>query len=386
MVITGIGRCHCRNLNPQLNFMQRLRRLNPCWFTILITCSFFSLPAFAAKNSNADYIAYLWGSYHVDYLLDNMKASLYSGENDLIGSLEKANADKIKAIVDQNYVDINAHMKTYMAKQGRSTLLVKSIQWFKTPLGEKLTKLNTIPNSLFVDPEAPIPTKEPEVSRERLQLKKKFEGLMFGPANGFIIGTHEHFMTLQNHTKQPNNRLQPKQLEEQIQLATVKLRNITSQILPFAYYRNYNDLSLEEVTVLLNYLDSDAGRGFTDLLVEAYLDAIKVTEPTALLSLSKMFENELSVLSPYSKAKLSDAQQRELMALLIKEHGKPVVIRAMLEARNGEMTIFYKGEEKEVVGRPNQEYVTLDTLMRDLARSGKDMRDFYKIVQKYSNK
>ena len=365
--------------------MQRLLRLKPHWFTLFITFSFLSSPAVAAKNSNADYIAILWNSYHVDYLLDNIKASLYSGENNLIGGLEKANADKIKAIVDQNYVDINAHMKEYMAKQGRSTLLVKSIQWFKTPLGEKLTKLNTIPNSLFVDPEAGIPTKEPEVSRERLQLKKKFESLMFGPANGFIIGTHEHFMTLQNYTKQPNNRLQPKQLEQQISLATVKLRNITAQILPFTYYRNYNDLSLEEVTVLLNYLDSDAGRGFTDLLLEAYLDAIKVTEPTALLSLSKLFENELSVLSPYSKAKLSDAQQRELMALLIKEHGKPVVIRAMLEARNGEMTIKYKGEDKEVMGRPNQDFVTLDTLMRDLDRSGKDIRDFYKIVQKYIN-
>ena len=365
--------------------MQRLLRLKPHWFTLFITFAFLSSPAVAAKNSNADYIATLWDSYHVDYLLDNIKASLYSGENNLIGGLEKANADKIKAIVDQNYVDINKHMKAYMAKQGRSTLFVKSIQWFKTPLGEKLTKLNTIPNSLFVDPEAGIPTKEPEVSRERLQLKKKFEGLMYGPANGFIIGTHEHFMTLQNYTKQPNNRLQPKQLEQQIQLATVKLRNITAQILPFVYYRNYNDLSLEEVTVLLNYLDSDAGRGFTDLLLEAYLDAIKVTQPTALLSLSKLFENELSVLSPYSKVKLSDAQRRELMALLIKEHGKPVVIRAMLEARNGEMTIKYKGEDKEVMGRPNQDFVTLDTLMRDLDRSGKDIREFYKIVQKYIN-
>ena len=365
--------------------MQRLLRLKPHWFTLFITFSLISSSAVAAQNSNADYIGILWKSYHVDYLLDNIKASLYSGENNLIGGLEKANADKIKGIVDQNYVDINKHMKTYMAKQGRSTLLVKSIQWFKTPLGEKLTKLNTIPNSLFVDPEAGIPTKEPEVSRERLQLKKKFEGLMFGPANGFIIGTHGHFMTLQNYTKQPNNRLQPRQLEQQIQLATVKLRNITAQILPFAYYRNYNDLSLEEITVLLNYLDSDAGRGFTDLLVEAYLDAIKVTQPTALLSLSKLFENELSVLSPYSKAKLSDAQQRELMALLIKEHGKPVVIRAMLEACNGEMTIHYKGENKEVMGRPNQDFVTLDTLMRDLNRCGKDMRDFYKIVQKYLN-
>ena len=353
------------------------------WLCLLISCSLLSTPALTASNSNADYINFLWKSYNVDKLLGNMQSSMYSGENNLIGGLEKENADKIKAIVDRNYADIYKHMNDYMAKNGRSTLLVKSIKWFKTPLGEKLTNLNTIPNSLYVDPEAGIPTKEPEVSRERLGLKKKFEGLMFGPANAFVTGTHAHFMTLQNHAKQPNNRLQPKQLEQQIQLTDVKLRNITSQTLPFAYYRNYNELSLEEVTVLLNYLDSDAGRGFTDLLVEAYLDAIKVTQPSALLSLSKLFENELSVLSPYSKTKLTDAEQRQLMALLIKEHGKAVVIRAMLEARNGEMTIMYKGEDKEVVGRPNQDFVTLDTLMRDLDRSGKDIREFYKIVQKY---
>lgn len=363
--------------------MYLLRQLKLFWLSLFIAFTFVSTPVFSSKNSNTDYMAYLWGSYQVDALLENIKASLYSGENNLIAGLEKTNAEKIKAIVDQNYVDIKKRMQAYMAKSGRSTLLIKSIKWFKTPLGEKLSKLNTIPNSLFVDPEAAIPVKEPEVSRERLELKKKFEGLMFGPANSFIIATNEHFMTLQNHTKQPNNRLQPRQLEQQIQLSNVKLRNITTQTLPHAYFRNYNDLSLEEVTVLLNYLDSDAGRGFTDLLVEAYLNAIKVTQPTALLSLSKLSENELAVLSPHSKAKLSDTEQRQLMALLIKEHSKPVIIRAMLEARNGEMTIMYKGEEKEVVGRPNQEFVTLDTLMRDLDRSGKDIRDFYKIVQKY---
>lgn len=363
--------------------MQHLRHLKSSWFALFISLLLLNTPAVAAKNSNADYVAYLWNSYQVDKLLANMRASLDSGENSLTGGLEQANADKVKAIVDKNYADIKTHMQAYMAQHGRSTLMVKSIQWLKTPLGEKLSKTDILPNSMFADPEAGIPTKEPDVSRERLTLKKKFEGLMFEPLSSFIVSTHEHFMTLQNHTKQPNNRLQPAQLDQQIQLATVKLRNITSQVIPHVYYRNYNELSLEEVTVLLTYLDSDAGRGFTDLLLAAYLDAIKVTQPSALLGLSKLFESELSVLSPYSKTKLTDAQEREMMALLIKEHGKATIIRAMLEARNGEMMIIYKGEEKDVVGRPNQEFVTLDTLMKDLDRSGKDIRQFYQIVQKH---
>jgi len=363
--------------------MQQVKNVKPAWLALCLSVLFLSSPVLAAKNSNADYVAFLWNSYQVDKLLANIRASLDSGNDTLSGGLEKDNADKVKAIVDKNFVDIKNHMQAYMAQHGRSTLLIKSISWFKTPLGEKLTKTDILPNIMFTDPEGGIPVKEPEVSRERMMLKKKFEGVMFETMASFVAGTQQHFMTLQNHTKQPNNRLQPAQLEQQIQLATVKMRNISSQTIPFVFYRNFNELSLEELTVLLLYLDSDAGRGFTDLLLGAYLDAIKATQPTALLAMSKLFESELSVLSPYSKTKLTDKEQRDMMALLIKEHGKPTIIRAMLEARNGEMTIMYKGDEKEVVGRPNQDFVTLDTLMKDLDRSGKDIREFYKIVQKH---
>ncbi len=349
----------------------------------LLVLSVMTNTVSANPNSNKEYVHKLWKQNGVDVLLDNTLASLYSGERDLLGGLDPDNKQKIKAIVDDNHARLKEHMLKYMEKHGRSTLLVKAIKWLNTPLGKKISKLNIVPQSLYTDPESGIPVKEPDISPERMALKKKFETIMYSPNSGFMTSTLEHYMILQNHTRQPNQRMQSAQLQEQIKLAKVKVRNVIPQIMPHVYYRNYNDLSLEEVTVLLNYLDSDAGRGFNDLLLEAYIDGLNTTRPDALLSLSKLFEDELSVLSPYSKKTISSAQERQLMALLVKQHGKPRIIRAMLEARNGEMTIMHKGEEKDVYGRPNQKLVTLDTLMKDLGKSGKDIREFYKILQKH---
>jgi hypothetical protein len=234
---------------------------------------------------------------------------------------------------------------------------------------------------LFSDPEAPIPVKEAEISKDRELLKTKFKGLMFTPANGFSEHTLAHFLTLQNHTRPPNHRLTEVELKQKIKISKVKLSSITQAVIPHAFDRNFGELSLEEVTVTLNFLASDAGKAFTDLALDAYAYAITQTEPKALLELSKLFEDELSILSPYSKKKISASKARELMALLIKRHGKSTIIRAMIEARHGQMTIVKNGEEKEVYGRPNHKLVTLDTLMKDLERSGKDIREFYKIVQ-----
>jgi len=134
---------------------------------------------------------------------------------------------------------------------------------------------------------------------------------------------------------------------------------------------------------VLNYLDSEAGRHYNDLLLDAYIDATKVTRPKTLLQISKLFGDEMAILSPYSKEKLTEAKQRELMAMLIKQYGKPSIIRAMVDARAGQITIKTKdGDTKEVYGRPNHQLVTLDTLMTDLSKSGMDIRGFYKILQK----
>jgi len=190
-------------------------------------------------------------------------------------------------------------------------------------------------------------------------------------------------MTLLNQTRQPEQRLTDMQLDQRIKSASVGMSGITEQVLPHVFDKLFDDLSLEEVTVITNFLDSSGGRHYNDLLLDAYIDAIKVTQPDTLLRISKLFDSTLSILSPYSKEKLTEAKQRELMALLIKQNGKPTIIRAMVEARAGQITITTPdGDTKEIYGRPSHKLVTLDTLMTDLSRSGMDIRGFYKILQK----
>jgi len=352
-------------------------------FTTLLISTPVSHSAKAASNTaNKEVVLKLWNMVQLDSLLDNIKASMFSGTGNLLDNLEQDSASKIKKIVEKDFALLKPHMQGYMIKQGSSTKLTTAYKWIRTPLGKKISELKIIPNGLFSDYEAPIPVKEAEISKERELLKKKFKTLMFAPANSFSEYTLAHFMTLQNHTKPPAQRLSEIEIKQKIKISQVKLSGITQSIIPHVFDRNYGELSLEEVTVVLNFLASDAGKAFTDLILDAYAYAITQTEPKALLEMSKLFEDELSILSPYSKKKISQKQERELMSLLINRHGKATIIRAMIEARHGQMTIMKKGEQQEVFGRPNQKLVTLDTLMVDLAKSGKDIRGFYKIVQK----
>jgi len=235
---------------------------------------------------------------------------------------------------------------------------------------------------LFNDPEVGVPISKDDLSQERAELQTRFGRLMYATVNTYLGGTLEHFMTLQNNTRPPEQRMTDKELEQQVKLASVKVGGITSQLLPHVFTRTFSELSLEELTVYMNYLDSEGGKHVTDLMLDAYLDALRKSRPKALLSLSKLFEDELSILSPYSKEKLTEAKQRELMDMLIKQHGKDTIIRAMLEARVGQMTIKTADDTKEVYGRPSHKLVTLDTLMMDLDKSGMDIRRFYQIVQK----
>ncbi len=335
-----------------------------------------------AKSTNKEVVIKLWNATHIDVLLDNLKASIFSGKQNLLSGLAEDNSEKIKSIVDKDFATLKPHMQGFMIQRGSITKLSHAQKWIDTPLGQKIAKLKIIPQSLFSDPESPIPIKAPEISRERQVYKKKFEILFFSPMTSFTEQTLEHFLTLENHTKAPNKRLQEKELIQKIKIAKVKVSGIIQQIIPHTFDRNFSDLSLEELTVTMNFLESDSGRTYLELLVNSYKYALTQTTPKALLSLSKLYESELSILSPYSKKKISAAKERELMALLIKQHGKATIIRAMVEARNGEMTIIKKGEEQQVFGRPNQKLVTLDTLLKDLSASNKDIRQFYIIVQK----
>lgn len=362
------------------------------WLILSLACAIMLLlcghsSVFAADatpdKGNQALVLKIWQANDDDLLLDNIKASMVSGNQNLLSNLTAKNLDSVKKILDDNFIDIKTHMLQYMALNGRSTQLKHAYNWIDTPMGQKISKMHLFAQMLFTDPEASIPVKAPELSPERAELQQRFEKIMFSDVNTFQTATLEHLMSLQNQTRQPEQRWSDSQLDQQVKSASVNVSSITSQVLPNVFYTLFKDLSLEEVTVVINFLDSEGGRHYDDLLLDAYMDALKSTRPKALLQISKLFDSQLAILSPYSKEKLSDAKQRELMALLIKQNGKPTIIRAMIDARAGLITIKTPDNDtKEVYGRPNHDLVTLDTLMTDLSKSGMDIRGFYKILQK----
>jgi len=359
-------------------------RVRQVWLSVFTAILLMCQAGFAFSDAGNQSLVYkLWKLNDSDLLLDNIKASIISGEKNLLSGLTDENAAKVKKIVDEDFTEIKAQMLKYMAQNGRSTQLKSALNWLNTPMGQKISQRHLFAQMMFTDPESPIPVKEPVLSPERTQLQNRFEKIIFTDVNTFQTATQGHYMTLVNQTKQPEQRLSDVQLEQQIKSASVGVSSITNQVLPYVFDRLFSELSLEEVTVVTNFLDSSGGRHYDDLLLDAYIDAIKVTQPDTLLRISKLFDSTMSILSPYSKEKLTDAKQRELMALLIKQYGKPTIIRAMVEARAGQITINTPdGDTKQVYGRPNHKLVTLDTLMMDLARSGNNIRVFYKILQK----
>ena len=334
-------------------------------------------------KGNLDLVLKLWKANDDDLLLNNIKTSLTSGKQNLLSGLEAKNVQSVSKILDDSFADIRSHMQQYMALNGRSTQLKTAYNWLQTPVGVKIAKQDLFPQILFYDPESGIPVKPPALSPERAELQKRFEKILFSNVNTFQTTTLGYFMALQNQARQSEQRLTDVQLDQQVKLASVNVSGITSQVLPFVFDKQFSSLSLEEAMVLLNFLDSEAGRHYNDLLLDAYIDATKSTLPKTLLQISKLFDSALSILSPYSKEKLTDQKQRELMEMLIKQYGKPAIIRAMVDARAGQITIKTKeGDTQEVYGRPNHELVSLDTLMIDLSKSGKDIRGFYQILQR----
>jgi len=364
------------NLKKTIYTLQRTLLL-----TLLVTLTTMTQMA-QAKTANKEVVLKLWATTQIDVLLSNLKESIYSGEQGLLNDLDKTNSKKIRKIVDRDFATLKPHMQGFMIQRGNGAKLNQALKWFSTPLGQKISKQKLIPLILFSDPEALVPAKQPDISRQRKRFKKNFETLLYSSVAMITNQILDHYLTLNNHTKAPGKRLGNKKLIQDIKIAKLRTSGQVQQILPHTFDRNFSQLSLEELTVTMSFLTSEAGKAYLDLLVDAFVYGLTQTQPTALLSLSKVYENELSILSPYSKKKISAAKERQLMSLLIKTHGKSVIIQAMVEAKNGEMTIIKNGEEQQVFGRPNKKYITLGTLMRDLGLSNKDIREFYVIVQK----
>jgi len=353
-----------------------------CAMLITLSCPASVSAAGGHEKGNRQLVNKIWQTEDDDLLLENIKASLISGQQNLLGGLAQQNIEKVKGILDKNFKAIRQQMLSYMALNGRSTQLRQVDKWLQTPMGQKISKLHLFALILYTDPEAGIPVNPPTLSAEREQLRNRFIKVMFSNVNTFQTATLEHLMAMQNQTKQTEQRLTDVQLDQQTKLASVNLSQVTNQVLPNVFNEQFKALSLEEATVVINFLDSEAGRHYNDLLLDAYIDALKTTRPGALLQISRLFDNQLAILSPYSKENLSEAKQRELMGMLIKQYGKPTIIRAMIDARAGQITITTAEHgTKQVYGRPNHKLVTLDTLMTDLSKSGKDIRGFYKILQ-----
>ncbi|MEJ2359968.1 MAG: hypothetical protein P8Z75_00875 [Gammaproteobacteria bacterium] len=367
---------------------QTVTRLSIGYFcTILLLCS-VSLSATAdnAKPAmtNMALVKKIWNLNDDDLLLANIKTSIITGDKNLLNDLSQKQTASIKQILDANFAAIKTAMLEYMARAGRTTQLQQYYQWLDSPMGRKVSKMHLFAQMLFTDPEARIPVNPPQLSAARTKLQTRFINILFNVANSFQTATMEQFMALQNQTRSPEQRWSDITLEQQTKLATVNLSSITTQIMPNVFIRLFKDLSLEEVTVVVNFLNSETGRYYNDLLLDAFIHASRSTRPDALLQISKLFNGQTAILSQYSKVKLTEAKQRELMAMLIKQYGKPTIIRAMIDARNGEITIKTPdGDTKEVYGRPNHKLVTLDTLMTDLSKSGMDIRGFYKVLQNH---
>lgn len=362
-----------------------VRRTLSTLIAVSLLCS-FSLAASAENakpaNSNKTLAEKIWNLNGDNLLLASIEASMISGKKNLLNDLTQAQISSIKKILDANFVHIKQAMLQYMASTGRATQLQQYYTWLETPMGQKVAKMHLFAQMMFSDPEAGIPVKPPVLSDARAKLQNRFIQILYNDYNSLQSATMAQFMALQNQTRQPEQRWSDTQLEQQTRLATVNLSSISSQVIPYVFDTQFKDLSLEEVTVVLNFMNSDTGRYYDDLLVDAFIHASRSTRPETLLAISKLFDSQTAILSQYSKVKLTAAKQRELMAMLIKQYGKPTIIRAMIDARNGEITINVPGGgTKEVYGRPNHKLVSLDTLMTDLGKSGMDIRGFYKVLQ-----
>lgn len=325
----------------------------------------------------------LWRVGQLDSFLTEMKKSLLEGRENLLIAADPLVKDALPGILDTTFAEISTGMQQEFVRLVDAKHLQTAIAWFESPTGQRVLKAeqsNKLDMNTLNDK---VPFKKPKLSDERKALSARFIKAVYSPSKLLMVDTMRFFVKVSNHTKSPRKRLSEKTVSQALTVLDVKIGNLTSQVLPYVFARTYKDLQVDEVIRYVDFLESDAGQWFYTSYAKAYSVALEQSRQTASLSLTKIFDDDLAVLSPYAKTKISDEQAKQLMELIIKRHGKPTVIRAMLDARAGEITINYNGEERSSFGRPNQNYVTIKTLMDDLAKSGKDIRQFYQIMQKY---
>lgn len=337
----------------------------------------------SAAGSSADFAHKIWLFTNGEKTLTQLKTGLSGGDSQLSISIDKPMAEKINAVLSQAFDPIPGLFENYVAATGKPAQLAEIVKWLDSPFGKKVREAEAkAPPLQYNELERTIPLKEPKFSKEREQLYKRYEKAAYDSTAKMITETVEFYTVVNNGIKPPTERISPKELDQAVKLSRERMSSLTQQLLPHLFASTYRDMIVDELGVYIKFLETDAGQTYLRLTTDAYVTALQKVRPSVLLKLADIFDDELAILSPYSKEPLTPQKQRQLMTTMIKRYGKPPLIGAILEIRGGQITIIRHGAQQEMYGRPSHDLVSVDTLLKDLALAKTDMRRYYQVVQK----
>lgn len=337
---------------------------------------------YAKKESKLEMTKEVWVLFGHDKVLEEILNGLLSTETGLLANLNKEQSAKVTIIIKDNFAEIRRLMIRHISENASRSELKQMISWGKKPVGKKSLRDFAHARLLFNDMNPSMLQTAPELSSQRQKLMHNFESIYYEYTRRLLMSITDYQYTLYNATLGPEKRQSEKEIKHTLDRLSVEVNQVAKKKLPHIFDRSYRKLSLEEVSVFIKFHKKPYTKAYHKIFYDALEYAIAQVKPKAVLKFASIFEDELAILSPYSKEKISTKKQRELLAILIKQYGKGPIIQAMIEIRSGQITIMHKDEEKEVYGRPNQDLVTIDTLMLDLQRSGSDLRKLYVIIQK----
>ena len=336
-----------------------------------------------AAGSPADLAHKIWLFTNGDKTLAQLKNGLSGGDSQLSISIDKPMAEKINGVLGQAFDPIPGLFEEHIARTGKPEQLAEIVKWLDSPFGKKVREAESkAPPLQYNELERTIPLKAPNFSKEREQLYKRYDKVAYASTARMITETVEFYLVVNNGIKPPTERTAPKELDQAVKLSRARMDGLTQQLLPHLFASTYRDMIVDELGIYIKFLETDAGQAYLRLTSDAYVAALKQVRPAVLLRLADIFDDELAVLSPYSKEVLSPQKQRQLLQTMIKRYGKPPLIGAILEIRGGQITIIRHGAQQEMFGRPSQDLVTIDTILKDLAVAKVDLRRYYQTVQK----
>ena len=291
-------------------------------------------------NSNPELAKKIWLLINGDKTISHVKSGLGGGESQMSLSIDKNMAEKITAVLNQAFDPAPEQIQAYIAEKGNPEHLAAIVKWLESHYGKKVREAESKSQIQYSELERNVPLKEPKFSKEREALYKRYERIALESNTKIITETLEFYAVINNSTKPPTERVAPKELEQTLKLNKDKMSVLTQQVLPHLFASTYRDLIVDDIKVYIDFLETPAGNSYLQLTTDAYTNTLRKLRPDVLLKLADIFEDELAVLSPYSKETLSEAKQTQLMTTMLKRFGKHALISAILEVRGGQITIL----------------------------------------------